>query len=108
MQASRQHRRRLPRSCEECRRRKVKCDRNHPCSHCVLTKCRCVYNVGLRLSPVNPGQPGGQVSSQINYLPPHQAVNNGSESNHNLHQQLDSDHSSVLGLATTALETSKL
>lgn len=39
-------RRRSPRSCEECRRRKVKCDRKEPCCHCVLSKSSCVYNTG--------------------------------------------------------------
>ncbi|KAI0425260.1 hypothetical protein F5Y09DRAFT_352551 [Xylaria sp. FL1042] len=70
MQASRRHRRRLPRSCEECRRRKVKCDRNHPCSHCVLAKCRCLYNMG---SPVDTGrdshQPLGSGPSSTMFLP---------------------------------------
>ncbi|KAI1258496.1 hypothetical protein F5Y18DRAFT_413410 [Xylariaceae sp. FL1019] len=43
MQSERRSRRRLPRSCVECRRRKIRCDRNDPCSHCVLTKCSCLY-----------------------------------------------------------------
>lgn len=38
------HRRRRPAlSCIECRRRKIKCDRNDPCAHCVTTKCLCTY-----------------------------------------------------------------
>ncbi|KAI1748286.1 fungal-specific transcription factor domain-containing protein [Xylaria castorea] len=102
MQASRRHRRRLPRSCEECRRRKVKCDRNNPCSQCVLTKCRCLYNVGPRLSPVNPGRPGRAVSSLNNYFPSLQAVANGSESSVLSRQRLGSDpFSSVPGQAMT-------
>ncbi|KAI1379849.1 hypothetical protein F4677DRAFT_464085 [Hypoxylon crocopeplum] len=45
MQAPRrQQRRRPPRSCVECRRRKIKCDRNQPCSQCALSKCRCLYD----------------------------------------------------------------
>lgn len=32
-----------PRSCVTCRRRKVKCDKNNPCSHCVRAKIDCVY-----------------------------------------------------------------
>jgi hypothetical protein len=35
---------RPPRSCAECRRRKVKCDRDMPCSHCVISKKQCTYN----------------------------------------------------------------
>ncbi|KAF2811584.1 uncharacterized protein BDZ99DRAFT_507974 [Mytilinidion resinicola] len=40
------YRRRSTRSCQECRRRKVKCDRKEPCSHCVLSKTTCVYTPG--------------------------------------------------------------
>jgi hypothetical protein len=36
-------RKRPSRSCVECRRRKIKCDRNNPCAHCTSTKTRCVY-----------------------------------------------------------------
>jgi hypothetical protein len=36
-------RRRPPLSCTECRRRKVKCDRKQPCSHCVLWATMCHY-----------------------------------------------------------------
>ncbi|KIX06048.1 uncharacterized protein Z518_04022 [Rhinocladiella mackenziei CBS 650.93] len=38
-------RRRPARSCVECRRRKVKCDRNDPCNHCIAAKGKCVYIV---------------------------------------------------------------
>jgi hypothetical protein len=37
-------RRRTPRSCQECRRCRTKCDRNQPCSHCVLARTPCVYS----------------------------------------------------------------
>lgn len=38
------HRRRRPAlSCLECRRRKIKCDRNDPCAHCVVSKISCTY-----------------------------------------------------------------
>jgi len=50
----RRRRRRPALSCVECRRRKIKCDRNNPCSHCVSTKARCtyrVYNDGPALGP---------------------------------------------------------
>lgn len=40
------HRRRRPAlSCLECRRRKIKCDRNDPCAHCVSAKTRCTFKV---------------------------------------------------------------
>lgn len=39
-----QRRRRRPAlSCLECRRRKIKCDRNEPCTHCVSAKLQCTY-----------------------------------------------------------------
>lgn len=43
----RQHRRRRrpAHSCVECRRRKIKCDRNAPCNHCVLTDTECVFKL---------------------------------------------------------------
>lgn len=31
------------RSCLECRRRKIKCDRSHPCSYCVKVRIHCQY-----------------------------------------------------------------
>jgi hypothetical protein len=34
-------------SCEECRRRKVKCDRTHPCNHCRQLKAQCHYSEGI-------------------------------------------------------------
>jgi len=37
------HRRRPALSCVECRRRKIKCDRNSPCAHCVLTETECTF-----------------------------------------------------------------
>lgn len=36
-------RRRLTRSCQECRRRKVKCNRLEPCGHCIFSKKQCHY-----------------------------------------------------------------
>ncbi|KAK2872039.1 hypothetical protein FQN49_002615, partial [Arthroderma sp. PD_2] len=32
-----------PRSCVTCRRRKVRCNKHHPCSNCVKAKIECVY-----------------------------------------------------------------
>ncbi|KAI0469412.1 hypothetical protein F4859DRAFT_488068 [Xylaria cf. heliscus] len=86
MPASQRHRRRLPRSCEECRRRKVKCDRNHPCSHCILTKCRCFYNTGPRLPRVHPGQWSPEVPSLNGRLPSNAALDAVPEVDPSLHQ----------------------
>jgi Fungal Zn(2)-Cys(6) binuclear cluster domain len=41
-------RRRNPTSCNLCRRRKIKCDRADPCSHCVRSKAECVSSVPSR------------------------------------------------------------
>ncbi|KAH4001225.1 hypothetical protein HBH70_008690 [Parastagonospora nodorum] len=32
-----------PRSCVTCRRRKVKCDKRHPCSNCTRAKIECIF-----------------------------------------------------------------
>lgn len=39
------HRREIApgRSCLECRRRKIKCDRSHPCSYCIKVHIHCQY-----------------------------------------------------------------
>lgn len=38
-------RRRPALACQICRRRKIKCDQNDPCSHCVRHKVQCVYTL---------------------------------------------------------------
>ncbi|KIW26575.1 uncharacterized protein PV07_09659 [Cladophialophora immunda] len=37
-------RHRSAQSCQECRRRKVRCDRSEPCGHCLLSKKQCHYD----------------------------------------------------------------
>lgn len=37
-------RRRPALSCVECRRRKIKCDRNHPCEHCKRNGSNCTFS----------------------------------------------------------------
>lgn len=36
-------RNRIITSCLECRRRKLKCDRTHPCNHCLKAKRDCIF-----------------------------------------------------------------
>jgi hypothetical protein len=36
----------IVRSCKECRRRKIRCDRGHPCSYCVKNRIECAYSQG--------------------------------------------------------------
>lgn len=43
MESGPRRRRRIARSCVQCRRRKIKCDRKDPCTHCVVTQLRCIY-----------------------------------------------------------------
>ncbi|KAJ9165344.1 Fungal specific transcription factor [Coniochaeta hoffmannii] len=33
----------FPRACENCRARKIKCNRGSPCSHCLLAKIPCIH-----------------------------------------------------------------
>lgn len=48
--ASMQKRRRVTRACDECRRKKIKCDGKQPCTHCT------VYSYGESLA-LCPGRP---------------------------------------------------
>ena len=60
-------RRRPAPSCQECRRRKVKCDRSEPCGHCGLSKKQCHYGHGSAQASrfVN----GGTSTSQVVHGP---------------------------------------
>ena len=44
-------------SCNLCRRRKIKCDRLEPCSHCVRSSAKCVFSP---LSGAPRGRQGGR------------------------------------------------
>lgn len=39
-----QKRRRVTRACDECRRKKIKCDGKQPCSHCTIYSYECTYD----------------------------------------------------------------
>ncbi|AAS53050.2 AER370Wp [Eremothecium gossypii ATCC 10895] len=41
-------RRRVTRACDECRKKKVKCDSRHPCIHCTVYSYECTYNQPAR------------------------------------------------------------
>ncbi|KAJ5547147.1 hypothetical protein N7494_004732 [Penicillium frequentans] len=79
----RPRRRRRPAfSCLECRRRKIKCDRKDPCSHCVSVAIQCVHKVfrdapetSNQLQPVQSSAQGrAAVSSSID-IPSSRAQN---------------------------------
>ncbi|KAL5614170.1 hypothetical protein BROUX41_000008 [Berkeleyomyces rouxiae] len=40
-------------SCERCRRRKIKCDRNQPCGKCVKARTECVRGTGEKQRPAS-------------------------------------------------------
>ena len=44
MERQPRRRRRPALSCLECRRRKIKCDRNEPCNHCVSSQAQCNFD----------------------------------------------------------------
>ncbi|KIW73953.1 hypothetical protein PV04_02027 [Phialophora macrospora] len=43
-QAPMQKRRRVTRACDECRRKKIKCDGKQPCTHCTVYSYECTYD----------------------------------------------------------------
>ena len=45
MERKSRRRRRPALSCLECRRRKIKCDRNDPCAHCIAAKTKCAFRI---------------------------------------------------------------
>ncbi|KAH7355387.1 hypothetical protein BKA65DRAFT_394092 [Rhexocercosporidium sp. MPI-PUGE-AT-0058] len=45
MERQTRRRRRPALSCLECRRRKIKCDRNEPCTNCVSTRSQCSFEL---------------------------------------------------------------
>lgn len=84
-------RRRSARSCLECRRRKVKCDRNDPCAHCISAKIQCAYKFYRNESVVRQQPPqsslGRSMSSPSVYAPSptsqaHQISTNGAIKQH--------------------------
>ncbi|KAH7133832.1 hypothetical protein EDB81DRAFT_805179 [Dactylonectria macrodidyma] len=36
-------------ACDRCRYRKIKCDRVHPCAHCIKTKSQCAYTLSQKV-----------------------------------------------------------
>ncbi|KAI0157936.1 hypothetical protein GGR52DRAFT_181509 [Hypoxylon sp. FL1284] len=63
MESYTRKRRRPALSCLECRRRKIKCDRNQPCAHCVSSRSQCTFKI-FQNDPV-PIQEPQQVSQQV-------------------------------------------
>ncbi|KAH8802922.1 fungal-specific transcription factor domain-containing protein [Xylogone sp. PMI_703] len=56
-------RRRPALSCIQCRRRKVKCDRNSPCNHCTISHYECAYD--RKYTRIDEFIPNSQNSSRV-------------------------------------------
>lgn len=57
-----------PRSCVTCRRRKVKCDKKHPCSNCIRQSIECVFPPAGR-APRKPRKPlDGELADRLRRL----------------------------------------
>lgn len=46
-------RRKVTRACDDCRKKKVKCDGNQPCIHCTVYSYECTYNQPLKRAQQN-------------------------------------------------------
>ncbi|KAL3241155.1 Asg1p RNJ42_03247 [Nakaseomyces bracarensis] len=46
-------RRKVTRACDDCRKKKVKCDGNQPCIHCTVYSYECTYNQPLKRAQNN-------------------------------------------------------
>ncbi|KAK1654526.1 C6 zinc finger domain protein [Colletotrichum phormii] len=71
MERQTRRRRRPALSCLECRRRKIKCDRDEPCGHCTASKLRCTYRVfGSELTARPPVQQADQAMQSTHMISP--------------------------------------
>ncbi|OJD34085.1 c6 zinc finger domain-containing protein [Diplodia corticola] len=70
MEPQPRRRRRPALSCLACRRRKIKCDRKDPCTHCVSARYTCTYKV-YRDSPVTPHPPESTSTQDRPITEPH-------------------------------------
>ncbi|OQU98514.1 Fungal specific transcription factor domain-containing protein [Cladophialophora immunda] len=62
-------------SCRECRRRKVKCNRRHPCTNCVKAESQCVFPE-TRRCPVRPKKSKAQSDEPVASFSKPQALDN--------------------------------
>ncbi|CAK7896480.1 activator of stress genes 1 [[Candida] anglica] len=63
-------RRRVTRACDECRKKKVKCDGKQPCIHCTVYSYTCTYqqpNIRNKKSSIAPQQSSLGISSFLNH-----------------------------------------
>ncbi|KAF2198247.1 hypothetical protein GQ43DRAFT_483469 [Delitschia confertaspora ATCC 74209] len=57
-----------PRSCVTCRKRKVKCDKKHPCSNCARAKTECVFPSPGRAPRKSRKPPDGELMERLRRL----------------------------------------
>jgi hypothetical protein len=57
-----------PRSCVTCRRRKVKCDKRHPCSNCARAKIECIFPRPGRAPRKSRKPPEGELMDRLKRL----------------------------------------
>lgn len=69
MERQSKRRRRLALSCIECRRRKIRCDRNDPCTHCVSVRIQCTFKA-YGDEPVGHQQPQRDTTSGLSARAP--------------------------------------
>ena len=58
-------RRRPALSCIGCRRRKIKCNRDDPCAHCVSAKIQCTYRIYSNDATVSVTSPSAHAASPL-------------------------------------------
>lgn len=73
-------RRRVTRACDECRKKKVKCDGQQPCIHCTVYSYECTYNQPTKRSNISASTQSPQSANQQR---PH-GPSNGSGSSLNI------------------------
>ncbi|KAF7180069.1 hypothetical protein CNMCM7691_009235 [Aspergillus felis] len=61
-----------PVSCESCRRKKLKCNRQRPCSSCVTRRLDCSY--GMSLERIEPSTAEAEDASHTNTAPSNQGI----------------------------------
>ncbi|KAF2119549.1 fungal-specific transcription factor domain-containing protein [Lophiotrema nucula] len=57
-----------PRSCVTCRKRKVKCDKKHPCTNCARAKIECIYPGPGRAPRKSRKPPDGELMERLKKL----------------------------------------
>lgn len=76
-------RRRVTRACDECRKKKVKCDGQQPCIHCTVYSYECTYNQPTKRSSSSCSAPAQQ-SQNVKWQTQAGNVNSNGPTNSNI------------------------